>query len=394
MDLDEKLALVKRVYSLEPKTCAPPETESRSFEAGKALFESVSLSGDRDISCSSCHLDRFGSADGLPLAIGVGATGEGTVRYRSEKGTLVQRNTFSLKGRGSPEFTAFFWDGKAQNEDGRLITQFGDQIDGRFSSLLAVAAILPVIERDEFMGKTGYVSDNDIQFNASDKVYYDRYVAVSAALRKRFARSINEEDRKVAQLIKVAGVDLDHLELADIGNLLATFIVVNFPCEQSPWDRYLSGDNSALSEEQKEGAVLFFGKGRCATCHSGPFFSDFDFHSIGSPQGGFGPHSRHRDIGRAGVTHRTEDLYLFRTPPLIGVRETPPYGHSGSFENLRSVVVHHFNPLEIYVSRKDYYVTDRFVMGKLLGTRDPVLMTIDFGTDDEVDRLLEFLQAL
>jgi cytochrome c peroxidase len=394
MDVDAKLALVKQVYRLAPKLCGPPEANEKTRIVGKALFESVSLSGDRDTSCASCHLDRFGSADGLPLAAGVGSVGEGLERYQGRGGTLVQRNTFSLKGRGSRAFTAFFWDGKAQFDGDRIVTQFGDQVDGKFSNLLAAAAILPIIERDEFMGKTSYIEDNDIQYEASHKLYFERYMAVSKALKVRFGAPTTDEDQKVAKALTEAGVNLEDLELAHIGNLISEFISGNFPCETSPWDRYLAGDNRALSNEQKEGAVLFYGKGRCASCHSGEMLSDFSFHSIGSPQGSFGPHSRHRDIGRAGVTHNVSDLYLFRTPPLIGVVETPPYGHSGAFANLTEVVVHHFNPLSIYVSRPDYTKADKFVTGKLLQARDSVLATIDISSDEEVERIVEFLEAL
>ena len=130
-ELDEKLLLVERVYRLQPKNCSSHFETSPSddeVQVGKLLFESKSLSGKRDISCSDCHLDQFGSADGLPISVGVGGDGEGYERLDSDSGALVQRNAISLFGRSNPEFTSYFWDGKVQVSDGRIITQFGDQL--------------------------------------------------------------------------------------------------------------------------------------------------------------------------------------------------------------------------------------------------------------------------
>ncbi len=154
--LDKKLELVQKVYNLKPKNCNDDSKKHRKYEelkAGEALFSSVSLSGNRDTSCTKCHIDRFGTADGLPLSVGVGGVGEGKIRYKNGLGAIVPRNAFSLRGRSHPEFKAFFWDGKAQLDKDRIITQFGKKIDGKFDSLLAAAAILPLIERDEFLGK-------------------------------------------------------------------------------------------------------------------------------------------------------------------------------------------------------------------------------------------------
>jgi len=119
LDIDQKLALIKDVYVLSSKECKPSISEDNSidFIAGKALFESKVLSGNEDIACINCHLDKFGSADGLPLAAGVLGDKEGKERYFDGKGILVQRNAFSLKGRAHSEFVNYFWDGKAQIQD-------------------------------------------------------------------------------------------------------------------------------------------------------------------------------------------------------------------------------------------------------------------------------------
>lgn len=393
LGLDGQLDLIKKVYDLHAKACGGLTVFSdQEAEAGKLLFESKALSGDKDISCRSCHLDRFGSADGLPLAVGIGGKGEGEHRYE-KGGALVQRNALSLKGRGNPLFKTFFWDGKAQIDNGEVVTQFGLSVNG-FKTALAAAAILPLIERDEFIGKTRLLAANTIQRKVGDKIYDKRYQAVGAAIRQRLLSASDPSIVELRNKLESYGVALEKIELSDIGNQLAAFITKEFPCEESAWDQYLQGDHNTLTPKQKRGAILFFGKGRCASCHQGEMFSDFDFHSIGVPQGLFGPHSRHRDIGRAGVTNRREDLFKFRTPPLIGVSETAPYGHNGAFNTLKGVITHHFNPLAFYIKHDDFYDADYYEIGRLMDSRDRLLGTMRINSDDEIKSLIAFLRAL
>jgi len=391
LDIDQKLSLVQEVYSLSAKKCnkSISDSNSKSFIAGKALFESMELSGNRDIACINCHLDKFGSADGLPLAVGVLGNKEGNARYLDGKGILVQRNAFSLKGRAHKEFTKYFWDGKAQIENNKIVSQFGEKISSKFDSIFALASILPLFERDEFIGY-----NNDIESGIGNKLYWNRYNAISKIIKNRLISGETEESKILADKLVVANINLDTFELADVGNLLAEFFEKKFPCETSKFDKYLNGDMKALTLPQKKGALIFFGKGRCASCHSGKFFSDFNFHSIGAPQGYFGVHSRHRDIGRAGVSTMSKDLYKFRTPPLTLVKETAPYGHNGAFKTLRSVIVHHFNPYEFYKINDTFYEADYYSIGKIIGTRDSVLNSIDINSEEDINYLVEFLKSL
>lgn len=394
--LDAKLKLIADVYSLQPKQCLSSKVnkDDLRFIVGKLLFESTSLSGDRDISCSNCHLNEFGTADGLPMAIGVGGKGEGVERAYNKAGALVQRNALSLHSRGDSDFNVFFWDGKVHNINDTLYSQFGDTINKKFNDALALSSILPLIERDEFLGKTKLFTGNDIQHEVGDKIYVDRYYAVSKALKNRLINPETKEDIKLANGLQKIEIPLNNIELSHIGNLLSFFIRNNFICETSVWDKYLSGDTSSLSKNQKEGSILFYGKGRCASCHSGKLFSDFNFYSIGTPQGLLGPHTRHRDIGRAGVTHKYTDLYKFRTPPLISVKNTAPYGHNGIFKDLKSVITHHFNPLAFYLDSPEIYKSDYYSISKFIDSRDSTLKTIEIKSEQEIEQLVDFLHAL
>ena len=93
---------------------------------GKLLFESKKLSLDQETACASCHVDRFGSGDGLPNAIGTEGHGLGRERMNSG-GDIIPRNTLPFWGRGGKGFDVFFWDGKVDASNGHLVSQFAGQ---------------------------------------------------------------------------------------------------------------------------------------------------------------------------------------------------------------------------------------------------------------------------
>ena len=114
----------------------------------------------------------------------------------------------------------------------------------------------------------------------------------------------------------------------------------------SPWRRYVQGDTSSLSPQEKRGALLFLtpkaeGGFGCADCHSGDLFSDEAFHAVGAPQIGPGKQVGGEDAGRAMVTGATSDMWRFRTPTLLNVEVTAPYFHSGAYGSLRKTVAHY-----------------------------------------------------
>lgn len=116
---------------------------------------------------------------------------------------------------------------------------------------------------------------------------------------------------------------------------------------QSPWQRYLRGQEGILSDEEKMGAIVFFGKGDCVSCHNGPSLASMSFHAIGMndldqlPEETFGTMPENvENRGRAGFTGNDEDLYKFKTPQLYNLTDSPFYGHGSSFNSIRDVVVY------------------------------------------------------
>lgn len=126
-----------------------------------------------------------------------------------------------------------------------------------------------------------------------------------------------------------------------------------------PLDRYLKGDQGALSEEARKGLELFQGKAGCVRCHHGPLLSDGGFHNLGVPEnpavlqepmrhivyrrflktlGVPNYHNLRRDVGLYAVTKKEADLGKFKTPTLREVSRTAPYMHNGVLATLEEVI--------------------------------------------------------
>ena len=101
----------------------------------------------------------------------------------------------------------------------------------------------------------------------------------------------------------------------------------------SPYDRYLAGDKSALTKQQKDGLDFFNKKGECAECHKGPNFSDEKFANLG-----VGMDQANPDPGREDVTKKRGDSGRFKVPTLRDLAARAPYMHDGSVKTLSEVL--------------------------------------------------------
>ncbi|MGX2042235.1 cytochrome-c peroxidase [Methylocaldum sp. MU1018] len=126
-------------------------------------------------------------------------------------------------------------------------------------------------------------------------------------------------------------VGFDNLAKA-IESFEATLITPN-----SPFDRYLKGDEKALDDAEKQGLALFMNKG-CSNCHNGINVGGngyFPFGVVEKPGAEILPL---KDKGRFTVTHTASDEYVFKVPSLRNIVLTPPYFHSGQVWELRQAV--------------------------------------------------------
>ncbi len=103
--------------------------------------------------------------------------------------------------------------------------------------------------------------------------------------------------------------------------------------QKAPFDQWIDGDETAISDEAKLGFVVFTDKGKCASCHAGWRLTDDGFHDIGINDD---------DLGRGKVMPGADFLnHAFKTPTLRNIAERAPYMHDGSVPTLEAVVDHY-----------------------------------------------------
>lgn len=346
---------------------------------GKVIFESKKLSLNGNISCQTCHLSQFGSADGIPNAAAIGGTGEGPQRLLSGA-KLLPRNTLAFWGRGAKGFETFFWDGKIDFSNSKKISQFGSQPPS--DDALVTAAHLPLVEIREMLDEDEFVKAHKQE---SVKKSQEVYKAIADNLRKF-------EPQASKSLAEYLHKPVDQLTYTDYARSLAAFIRSEFKIKETKLERFAT-KSEPLSPEELRGGLIFYGRGRCVVCHSGPHFSDFKFHAVAFPQLGFGKNGFGIDLGRFNVTFDPKDQYRFRTPPLYNVQKTSPYGHSGSVATVEEAIVAHFDPLRLVntssmepLARHEFY--KRMTLGSETAT------TVGFLSTDDINDLTKFLNTL
>lgn len=312
---------------------------------GQLLFYDPILSGNRNISCGTCHHHKFGSSDGLPLGIGEGGSGLGEERKPGNGSDRIAkripRNSPGLWNLGAREVSVLFHDGRLSVSDdfGNGFNSPAEEwLPAGLDGILAAQALFPLTSQFEMAGNP---KENEIAGAA-----HDRIDAVWPIVAKR-VRIIPEYGRKFVDIFDDVEKPED-VEITHIANSLAAFVGLEWQSFDSPFDNYLSGERQALSKSQLRGMTLFYGSAGCSQCHSGKLFTDHDFHALALPH--FGPgRTRNfdpyvRDVGRMGESDRLEDAYRFRTPSLRNVALTFPYGHNGAYQTLEAIVRHHGNP--------------------------------------------------
>ena len=194
-------------------------------------------------------------------------------------GRRGKRNVPAIFNRGYGR--AFFWDGR--------ITNLEEQV------------LQPIVAEDEMAMTLG---------EATARLEEDEEYARS--FRSAFSRRVTVED---------------------LARALASY-VRTIRAGGSPFDRFVAGDSTALTELEREGLGIFQGKGRCVRCHTGTNLTDERFHNTGVAWRDGVLH----DEGRALVTGADGDRGAFKTPTLREVARTPPYMHDGSLATLEEVV--------------------------------------------------------
>ncbi len=374
---------------------------------GQLLFYDKILSGNKNISCGTCHHHDLAGGDGVSLGIGEGGTGLGPKRQPGDGADKIRkripRNAPALWNLGHKDVRVLFHDGRLEISD-----IYGNGYDSPaeewlpqgLETILAAQALFPMTAQFEMAGNTG---ENEIIGAVTDRIDLGWPI-----LAKR-VRTIPE----YGQMFVTAFDHIDRPEdvtIVEIGNALAAFIGTEWANYDSPYDAFLT-DGTPLPEDAERGRRLFFGEARCAQCHNGPLLSDQDFHAMALPPFGPGRTRRWdpipRDVGRMGATDDLEDAYRFRTPSLRNVALTAPYGHNGAYASLKDMVRHMADPVSMraawtpararlpevpWLQEIDFVIqSDRLGMARHAATVDVRPVTL---SDSQVDDIVAFLESL
>lgn len=338
----------------------PPRQERISL--GRLLFYDPILGGEKDASCSTCHHPDFGFADQRQLAVGVSGSGLGPNRILTEPDRLhlVPRNAptcfntaFNMDENGQFSHLGFqFWDGRVNGLEEQATKPIGSRVEMAGDQWTEETALDSVVARLRKISE--YVS--------------------------RFRDAFPEE----AQTLQGGDIINEDTYSRAMGAFERELVTRN-----SPYDRYVNGDDNALTDVQKKGLELFFTKAQCAECHSGAMFSDFTFVVQGVPQEGPGKAiAPPDDFGREEHTKSSGDRYAFRTPTLRNVELTQPYMHDGVLYTLEDVVRWYNDGGQ----PRHPAVTDAMLDARL---KDSNGAAEKLGlTEDEIFAVAEFMRAL
>lgn len=413
---------------LEPLP-APPRQDAALVALGEALFFEKALSGNRDLSCATCHHPELALGDALPLSIGPGGSGLGPSRQVDPARPRAPRNAISLFNSGADDRQSYFWDGRVQAlPGGGFSTPAGEYLPPGLDSALAAQAMFPVVMRHEMRGGwydvAGYsvapgTSPDDPQYDEARGGWRDVDVLgnpnelapfgndardMPAIWQALMARLLADAGYRRLFTSAYPGLSPDALGFQHAANALAAYQRATFAVVDTPWDRYLAGDDGALTDGAVAGALLFYGGAGCSACHSGPLLSDHDYHNIGAPQ--FGPGTDEDaplDYGRWQITGHEADRFAFRTPPLRNVAHSGPWLHNGAYDTLEAVIKQHLAPQAALRAYSGTHLPQalRATLQNEPVTLEAILLTLDPQVSKprelsraQLGQLVAFLQAL
>jgi len=298
---------------------------------GKILFWDEQLSSDNTTACGTCHQPAFGGSDpraadalhpGPDGAFGTDDDIRGSfgISRQRNNGRFTNDATFGFRRQATPRTAPthmgaayhidLFWDGRAS-------TQFTDPETGNvliaFDGALESQAIGPILNPVEmgYEGRTWAQVRQKLQ-NATP-------LALAHALTSDVQAALQQNP--TYPLLFTAAFGTPRIDAARIAFALASYQRTQIP-DDTPWDRYIAGDGSAMTPTEKDGWTLFQGQGRCIACHWAPTFADDLWHSLGlRPMA--------EDRGFAAFSNVFEDEGAFKTPTLRNAGLRPRLFHNG-----------------------------------------------------------------
>ena len=396
-----------RIESTLAKRLGRP-IDSRLADLGRLLFFDIAGGLHEDNTCAGCHSPSSGLGDTQSIAIGIQnnrVVGPHRLGPRNQRRTpSVANAVFYPKLMWNSRFSAPSGD-PFDNSLGFLFpppegsTRFPPN-DPVIKHLLQAQAHLPPTELVEVAGFTGTRGTLGSRFDPFDD-------GLGSPVPLPDTSGFRNEPIRQAVLMRLNGIPRYRqlfgalfpavaagapIEFSMFGRAIAEF-EFTMVFANAPIDRYARGERDALSREAKQGALIFFGKGRCVSCHAvaGPsneMFSDFRTHNIGVPPIGpffgggrgnviFDGPGEDEDRGLEQITSNPQDRYQFRSSPLRNVALQPAFFHNGAFTRIEDAIRHH---LDIPGSLRRYSPIRAGIDSDLthrIGPISPLLATLD-----------------
>ena len=381
-------------------------------DLGRLLWFDTLHSLHHDNTCAGCHSPTNGFGDSQGMAIGVQnnhLVGPDRAGPRNQRRSPLVINTAFL--------SALMW-------NGRFSAPSGDPFDNSlgfhfpppegdqrfppgsrvFRHLLQAQAHIPPTEMVEAAGFTGVCRRTDLGRQSPFCQFDDGLGEIvplpdasgvrNEAIRQKGLDLLNNEPeyRRLCGELFPKVADGKPIDFNMFGLAVAEFeLALTFA--NAPIDRFARGYHDAMTGSEKRGALIFFGKARCVTCHavagdSNEMFTDFKNRVVGVPQiaPSFGARTgnmifdgpgQDEDFGLEQITGDEADRYKFRTAPLRNLAVAPAFFHNGAWTRLEDAIRHH---LDVYASARYYNPTAAGVDADLthrLGPIEPVLSRLD-----------------
>jgi len=311
-----------------PAGVGNPITEEKIL-LGKMRFHETAIARDASqeqmigtFSCSSCHVASAAFTAGGIQGIADGGVGFGVDGSGRQKASAYADSEIDAQGArplsmlGVAYVTNSMWAGR-----------FGAH--GANAEVEDVWGVYDHSTELNFLGLDGLETQN-IEGTIVHRLNIDDYVLDTMGYRRYFDAAFPtwpEDGRYGREALSFA---------------LSAYIRSILPSE-APWQHWLKGNRSALNDQEKAGAILFFGKAGCYRCHNGPALNGNTFQAIGvndlSDVGGLrtGPDDT-RNLGRGDFTLNPADNFKFKVPQVYNTKDMPFFFHGSSHTSLESLI--------------------------------------------------------
>ncbi len=312
-----------------------PITEAKRV-LGKVLFWDEQLSSNNTVACGTCHRPAAGGAD--PRVGRHTGTDKGTIDdvwgspgvvLMNEVGEPLEHPIFGRDPQVTTRITPSNFGALWANEvfwDGRASSEFVDPLTGDVAiasgGALENQALAPLINPAE-MARPNRAWDE-----LTEKLKGVRPLALARNLPADVSNAI-ESNPDYPSLFQAAFYDPE-ITPVRIAFAIATY-ERTLVADQTPWDLYMAGDETALTEQAAFGWRAFQ-RLHCVNCHEPPLFTNNDFLNIGLRLMKF-------DLGRQIVTGDQEDGGEMKVPSLRNVALRPRYMHTGEFSRLSEAIL-------------------------------------------------------